>query len=308
MNIDDAALALEPKIANIADAWIFSHLAQLVRESTYALESYRFGDYARIMYEFFWSEFCDWYIEFCKGALNGKTDEAALQTQANLLFVLETAIRLLHPVMPFVTEAIWDNLPNSAENAALMIQPWPLAERYEHFIDENAEKSISLVCDIVTIMRTTRAKYGISPAQELGVKLKLPKADELALQDGSNSDEQNPNDLKEIIENQSMLITKLGKISAFDFLDVDATKPDNCICDLAQGIEVYVEVGDFVNMDELRAKVQKDLDKARSEIAKLDKKLNNENFLQHADEAAIEKVKQSHAELTHEIQILEMQL
>ena len=119
----------EPRAVSQADAWIFSRLAKLSAEVTKDIETYQFGEMARELHAFFWNEFCDWYIEFSKASLREEGD-ARLQTQRNLVYVLDNALRLLHPAMPFVTEAIWENVPHAeGEAPALMMAKWPEARK-----------------------------------------------------------------------------------------------------------------------------------------------------------------------------------
>ena len=162
----------EPRAVSQADAWIFSRLAKLSAEVTKDIETYQFGEMARELHAFFWNEFCDWYIEFSKASLREEGD-ARLQTQRNLVYVLDNALRLLHPAMPFVTEAIWENVPHAeGEAPALMMAKWPEPESLASLVDEESERAVSLLCDVVSAVRSTRARYGISPKQELPVVLR----------------------------------------------------------------------------------------------------------------------------------------
>ena len=170
----------EPQAATAADAWILSRLAKLTASVTAGIEEYRFGDVARELYAFFWNEFCDWYIELCKARLS-QDGETRLVAQRNLVFVLDSALRLLHPVMPFVTEAIWEYLPVEDDAPALMVAAWPDAGDLSCWIDDEAEQAIQLVVQLVTSVRATRAAYGISPRQELAVTLRFADDDEDAL-------------------------------------------------------------------------------------------------------------------------------
>ena len=155
----------EPRAVSQADAWIFSRLAKLSAEVTKDIETYQFGEMARELHAFFWNEFCDWYIEFSKASLREEGD-ARLQTQRNLVYVLDNALRLLHPAMPFVTEAIWENVPHAeGEAPALMMAKWPEPESLASLVDEESERAVSLLCDVVSAVRSTRARYGISPKQ-----------------------------------------------------------------------------------------------------------------------------------------------
>lgn len=204
----------EPQAATAADAWILSRLAKLTASVTAGIEEYRFGDVARELYAFFWNEFCDWYIELCKARLS-QDGETRLVAQRNLVFVLDSALRLLHPVMPFVTEAIWEYLPVEDDAPALMVAAWPDAGDLSCWIDDEAEQAIQLVVQLVTSVRATRAAYGISPRQELAVTLRFADDDEDALAK------------RALVERQRDLIMALAKLSSLDIIEADAPRPQN---------------------------------------------------------------------------------
>lgn len=285
----------EPQAETPADAWILSRLAKLTASVTQGIEEYRFGDVARELYGFFWNEFCDWYIELCKARLNGG-GQGRQVAQRNLIFVLDSALRLLHPVMPFVTEAIWEHLPLNDASPALMIAQWPDAQDMEKWVDDEAEQAIQLVVQLVTSVRATRALHGISPRQELGVSLRIAETES-----GSSSE-------RELVQQQKSLVCALAKLSSLELLDADAPKPKDCGIDFVGDIEVYTALAGFVDFEEERKRLEKRRGKAEKELAKLDKKLGNENFLAKAAPEAIEKVRTEHAELTQELKLIAAQL
>ena len=162
-----------PAAVTPEDAWMLSRLARAVAHATEQLETYAFGDYAREIQSFFWGDVCDWYIELCKSRLLDGAPEERLQVQRNLVFVLDTCMRLLHPVMPFVTESVWDALPASGldDHSAefLMVAAWPEPERFAEFVNERAEKDFELAKRVISCVRSTRARYRLSPRAELDV-------------------------------------------------------------------------------------------------------------------------------------------
>lgn len=285
----------EPQAETPADAWILSRLAKLTAFVTQGIEEYRFGDVARELYGFFWNEFCDWYIELCKARLN-EGGQGRQTAQQNLVFVLDSALRLLHPVMPFVTEAIWEQLPCDDASDALMVAQWPDAHDMEKWIDDEAEQAIQLVVQLVTSVRATRALHGISPRQELGVSLRVAEG-------GSGK-----TDERELIEQQKGLVCALAKLSSLELLSADAPKPKDCGIDFVGDIEVYTALAGFVDFEEERKRLEKRRGKAEKELSKLEKKLGNENFLAKAAPEAIEKVRGEHAELTQELKLIAAQL
>lgn len=152
---------------------MLSRLARAVSEATEQLETYNLGDYARNIQSFFRGEVCDWYIELCKGRLLDGTPEEKLQVQRNLVYVLDVSMRLLHPVMPFVTESVWDALPASGldphDAEFLMVAKWPEPSDLAAFVDEKAEGDFELAKRVISCVRSTRARYRLSPKAELAV-------------------------------------------------------------------------------------------------------------------------------------------
>lgn len=285
----------EPQAATAADAWILSRLAKLTASVTAGIEEYRFGDVARELYAFFWNEFCDWYIELCKARLS-QDGETRLVAQRNLVFVLDSALRLLHPVMPFVTEAIWEYLPVEDDAPALMVAAWPDAGDLSCWIDDEAEQAIQLVVQLVTSVRATRAAYGISPRQELAVTLRFADDDEDALAK------------RALVERQRDLIMALAKLSSLDIIEADSPRPAECGIDFVGDIEVYAGLSGLVDFAEERKRLEGRRAKALKELEKLDKKLGNQNFLDKAAPEAVEKVRTEHAELTQELKLIKAQL
>ncbi|NLG10141.1 MAG: valine--tRNA ligase, partial [Coriobacteriaceae bacterium] len=171
MNLEDFNVGedrVSPQPRSDADKWILSRLARLTAELAQNDEEYDFGATGRALYSFFWNEYCDWYIELSKGQL-AQGGEARKTTQENLVFVLDTALRLLHPVMPFVTEKIWQSIPHGDRRPSLMVAEWPSSDALASFIDAEAERSIDLLVAVISAIRGVRARYGISPKESLAV-------------------------------------------------------------------------------------------------------------------------------------------
>ncbi len=276
MNLDDYVPGA-PEPATEADRWIFSRLAKLVSDIDQAYAHYEFSEITRLLYVFFWNEFCDWYIEFSKSRLSGPE---RIVCQRNLVYVLEVALRLLHPIMPFITERIYADLPVGQDAPPLLIcAPWPSAHELERYIDEQAEMSTSLVCDIVGAVRSARARYGISPKTELAVAIKAsPEA-------------------LDLIAPQEGLITALARISSLS-ISTTQEKPAGSCVGFGNGVEVYTILAGLVDFDAERARLSKERDKLDRDVEKLEKKLSNPGFLSKAAPEIIAKDEAKLAELT----------
>ena len=290
MNIDDSYEPGLPSVDTVADAWILSRLANLTAVVEEGLTTFHFGETARALYDFFWSEFCDWYIELAKPRLATGGD-SAVAVQRNLVFVLDQALRLLHPMMPFVTEEIWRRLPIAEENRAdsLMIAAWPDAAEFAGFIDEGAEHSVAALQEIVSAIRAIRSRYNVPRKTSVNVVVKAGGADAM------------------LVENLSEQIRSLAGVGEI-LIDSDAQKPGHSAATVVVGSELYVPLEGLVDFEAEKARVTKELDKTRADLGKLEKKLANEGFLSKAAPEIIEKDRNRVAELHETVITLEAQL
>lgn len=272
-----------------ADQWIFSRLARLVEKLDLAFKEFEFGVITRELYAFFWNEFCDWYIELSKPRLNAGGEDK-LVCQRNLVFVLDQALRLLHPIMPFVTEQIYDELPVEDKHEMLMMTPWPSAEELACYINPEAERVITMVTQSVGGVRSARARYGISPKVSLSLVVKAES--ETALVD---------------FEAQQTLICALANVEIVKAAQ-DTEKPNESAVVLAEGLEVYILLSGLVDFAAERARLEKQIAAVEKDRVKFEKKLNNPGFLSKAAPEVIEKDKVKLAEFTQQSERLKAQL
>ena len=288
-----------PKAETPEDAWMLSRLARIVRESTEALEAYGFGDYARNIQSFFWNEVCDWYIELCKGRLLDGGGAERLQVQRNLVFVLDVSLRLLHPVMPFVTEKVWDALPASGLGRAaadgegdarfLMLAAWPEPADFKTFVNDVAEHDFELAKSLVSVVRSTRARYRLSPKEELDVAVRASVED------------------CAVLEAQHDFICGVGRVGALT-ASVGQQKPEGAVSVVDGGLEVFVVVGGLVDLAAEVAQLRKGLAKAEGELAGVTKTLGNAGFVAKAAPAIIERKRSQQAELEQTVERLKVQI
>ena len=288
-----------PKAETPEDAWMLSRLARIVRESTEALEAYGFGDYARNIQSFFWNEVCDWYIELCKGRLLDGGGSERLQVQRNLVFVLDVSLRLLHPVMPFVTEKVWDALPASGLGRAaadgegdarfLMLAAWPEPADFKTFVNDVAEHDFELAKSLVSVVRSTRARYRLSPKEELDVAVRASVED------------------CAVLEAQRDFICGVGRVGALT-ASVGQQKPEGAVSVVDGGLEVFVVVGGLVDLAAEVAQLRKGLAKAEGELAGVTKTLGNAGFVAKAAPAIIERKRSQQAELEQTVERLKAQI
>jgi valyl-tRNA synthetase len=289
MNLGDYTPG-DPAAETVADAWILSRLADLAARVDEGLLTYEFGETARTLYDFFWNEFCDWYIELAKDRLNAG-GAGRLTVQRNLVFVLDQALRLLHPMMPFVTEEIWQKLPHAEPDVApsLMVASWPDPAALAAWRDEDAEASIAAVQDAVTAVRAVRARYSVSPKTSLDVIVKASGAQAM------------------LLENQAALIRSLAGVGQLT-VGADVAKPAHSATAVAAGSELFIPLEGLVDFAHERARVEKELAAVVMEMQRLAAKLGNPGFLAKAAPEIVEKDRGRAAELADQATKLEGQL
>lgn len=279
MNLDGYTPgAAEPQTPE--DAWMLSRLASVVARTTEQLNTYQFGDYARDIQQFFWNDVCDWYIELCKGRLLGTDADERTLAQRNLVFVLDTSLRLMHPVMPFVTEAIWDKLPASGLGAHderfLMLSAWPKPEAYAHFIDSAAENNFELAKMTISSARSTRARYRLSPKEELQVEVRTTP------------------EKAEILMQQAAFIAHVGHIKGFS-ASPSTPRPHASVCVCVGDLEIFIHLEGLVDLAKEAERSRRELDKLNAEFDKITKLLSAPAFIEKAAPQVI-AAKRAHAE------------
>ncbi len=288
----------QPQVECDEDAWILSRLAGLAACVNECMAEYNFGAATRALMQFVWNDFCDQYIEFCKPRLQSE-GASKLAAQRNLVFILDTALRLLHPMMPFVTEEIWLRLPvaeAAEEGASLMVAAWPDAAALERFADPAADAAVSNAIQIISTVRATRARYGISPHKEVAASVRVTAEGEEAAAQVAG------------LERERELICKLARLSSFEILAASAPKPAESSVALVGTMELFTCLAGLVDFAAEKQRLEKEHAKAVKEFEKLDKKLANENFLAKAAPEAVEKTRAQHEELAAALALINAQL
>ncbi|MCL1797117.1 MAG: valine--tRNA ligase [Eggerthellaceae bacterium] len=258
-----------PQATTPVDRWIFSRLAGLIARVDRAFDNYEFGEITRELYTFFWSEFCDWYIEFSKGRLAGDARDREI-CQRNLVFVLETALKLLHPIMPFITEEIYRELPAEKDAPYLIGAHWPDAQAYAQYIDPRSERALIMVTEVVSAVRSARARYGISPKTPLSIAIKATDED------------------CALLEEQRGLLNDMANLATLTVAP-DAEKPSESSVAHVAGVEVFIALAGLVDFEAERARLINEQQKTAVDMKKLEAKLSNEGFLSKAAPDIVEK-------------------
>ena len=268
---------------SLPDRWILSRFYTTLRLVTKCLDEFRFNEAANAVYEFLWHEFCDWYIEISKPNLAGKT------TQLILYKILEKSLRMLHPVMPFVTEEIWQKLPREKDSqaASIMISKWPHLQK--EMISIKAEEDMKKLIDVITAIRNIRAAWDIVPGSRVNVLVNT--------HDASDS---------KLLEDNSEMIKRLGRIT--DIKVGRMSKPKGAAASVVGTMEVYVPLEGLIDLEKERARLKKEEDRVSGAIKSLESRLGDKNFTSRAPKDIVEKQRVQLAELTLQLEKLKANL
>ena len=276
MNMEGYDENAEQAPLTLADKWILSRLQHTAQDVTNMLEKFELGEAGRMIYDFIWGEVCDWYIELAKPRLYNKENAAERATAQHVLStVLVSAMQLLHPYMPFITEEIYQCLPH--KDQSIMVSAWPFAK--EELMDDEAERLMNAIMDSIKAIRNMRAEVNVPPGKKVPAIL-LAAAD-----------------LKAGIEANENYIHLMGAISDLTVLDAEAAKPENAMATVVSGVEVYLPLAGLIDVEKENARLSKELAAIDKELSRVEGKLGNEGFLAKAPEAVIVKEKAKAEEL-----------
>jgi valyl-tRNA synthetase len=262
---------------SLPDRWIRGRLNQVIREVRKSLEDYKFNEASHALYHFIWHEFCDWYLELAKLSLyKGGARKRQDLTQRMLLEVLEAILRLLHPFMPFITEEIWQQLPQRKENESIMISEFPKPD--ERYDDEAVTDEMGGIIEVINALRNIRGEMNLPPGEQITVLFRT----------------KNEEGEKRLRENQTF-IQFLALVKEFQF-GRDLEKPLYSAFVVVRDVEIFVPM-DRSRMEEEMKRLQKEILKIEKENAFVMKKLSNEQFLSKAPPEVVQEVREKASEL-----------
>ncbi len=279
------------------DKWIMTLLNETAEKVNRALESYDFSKAAQAIYDFFWSDFCDWYIEFTKERIYKKPpegdDEKSQEEKARIIskkttalytlhYVLEKALRILHPFMPYITEEIWHMLPAS-EGESISLKDFPEKKQEEIFPEETDK--IERLREIITAVRSLRSDLQIEPSKRLRAYFKT----EIEFS-------------KKVIEEFRTHILNLAKLEEFEEV---SERPEGTVATFSKDTEIYLSIEGHVDLEKLIASYEKKREKLLAELERVNKKLSNENFIKKAPPEVVEKEKRIKEELSVDLEKVE---
>ncbi len=261
----------------LEDKWILSKLqtaSKLINEN---MEKYELDAAAKLAYEFFRGDFCDWYVEIAKTRVYGQEGSDKVVAQWVLRHVLDKGLKMLHPFMPFITEEIWQKLQTGEET--IMLSDFPKEEK--EFINIDAEKEFDYLKEIISAIRNIRGEANVSPSKKIEVIFKT--ADENA---------------RNILQNNAKILDKLANVEKYEF---NVEIPKLVGFRLVDTTEIYVPLAELIDLDKEIEKLEKNIEKTQVELDKVLKKLSNENFVNRAKPEAVEKEKRIKEELENKI-------
>lgn len=276
---------------SLADRWIISLLQQVEEEIQQLMKTYRFDLIANILYDFTWNEYCDWYLEFSKSVLQSDNVSEAAQrgTRRTLVRVLESLLRLLHPIMPYITEELWQRVASLAGKSGetIMLQPYPLPQADK--VDTQAVQEIEWVKAFILGVRRIRAEMDIAPSKALPV----------LVQNGSADDEQK-------WQSHDRLIIHLARLEKVTWLDAHTNAPESAIA-LVGEMQILIPLAGLIDKEAELKRLNKEMEKLNRELSKCTAKLDNPNFTARAPKNIVEKEQQRVTEMTASLQQLEAQ-
>jgi valyl-tRNA synthetase len=273
-----------------ADLWILSRLNHTIAVTTEVIDSYRFDLAAQAIYEFTWNEYCDWYLELAKISLQSGDEALQRGTRKTLLTVLESVLRLAHPIMPFITEEIWQRVaPLTGNNAdTIMLQPYPELD-IDKAIDIFAEEQIQWVMDFILGIRRIRGEMNIAPGKPLSILLQNGSmADQAALQASEN------------------YLLKLGRLESITWLRASDNAPESAIA-LVGDMKILIPMAGLIDKEAELARLEKEIQKVHNDLPRVEGKLNNPAFVDKAPPEVIDKEKAKLADLRSMLNNLEEQ-
>ena len=261
--IDDVDLTKEK---TVADEWILTRLNETIADVTRLSDKYEFGEVGRVLYNFIWDDFCDWYIEMSKITMNGEDEGAKQMTRSVLTYTLDNILRMLHPFMPFVTERIWQQIPHDGES--IVLASWPTVD--ETLNNETSKQAMQHLVEVIVAVRQIRSEVNTPMSKEVPMIIQT-KSDEL----------------KALLQNNEHYIKRFCNPSTLT-IDSNVELPDEVMSQVLTDKEVHLPLEGLINIEEEIARLSKELDKYQKELDRVNQKLNNEKFTSKAPAHIIE--------------------
>ncbi len=259
---------------SLPDRWILSRLHGLIENVQRLFDTYQYGEAGRQIYDFLWGEYADWYIEISKETLYGDDAAAKSRVRHVLTYTLETALRLLHPYMPFVTEEVWQYLPH--EGTALILASWPEADQV--YLDKEAEDSMKVLIELIRGIRNVRAEYEVDPGRQIE-----------ALAHGGS--------YEALIAGYASLFTRLCRVREITFLPNNGAAPEKAASVVVGDATIYLPLAGMIDLEMERTRLRGELDNLEQLLTRSMNLLNNPNFVSKARPEVVSREREKLADL-----------
>lgn len=254
----------------IADKWILDKLNSTAKEINENIKEFRIGETAHILYDFFWNSYCDWYVEIAKIQLQDASLKA--NTQRVLRYVLDMSLRMLHPIMPHITERVWGLVPKSTDVKAIMVSEFPQYKDELSFTKEAQEMEV--VFDTITSLRNVRQSFNIAPSIKVDIEIRAAKEE------------------KQVFEEIEAYVKRLARVENISYGDVNAPLPPKSASAVVSASQIVVPLADLIDLDAEIARQQKKLDKLTNEKKSMLGRINNPKFVANAPQELIDQTKE----------------
>ncbi|MBT7514829.1 MAG: valine--tRNA ligase, partial [Candidatus Marinimicrobia bacterium] len=275
----DNEIDLDSADLDLSEQWILSRLSKTVDDYNRQLDRFHFNEAAKVLYEFTWSDFCDWYVEIAKTRFYGDDETKAEIARTVALKCIRTILTLLHPYSPFITEELWSHF-KKVDALDLIVAPWTKSESSQN---ETAESDMSLLKDIITSIRSIKSRMNVPPS----------KFSDLVVRCDTNQ--------QSFLETQLDLIKQLARVGELS-MGTSLEKPGQSATAVVGGMELYIPLGGLVDLDEEKARMEKRIKEINRLISGINGKLSNENFMNRAPEQVVAKEKSNLEKLTEEFE------
>ncbi len=273
MNIGDSFKFEDINLSSdlsVADQWILTRLNETIDTVTQLSDKYEFGEVGRVLYNFIWDEFCDWYIEMSKIPMNGDDEVQKNVTRSVLSYALDRIMRLLHPFMPFVTEHIWQNLPHEGES--IVTSAWPTVDA--SLVFEESKDVMEQLVEIIKAVRQSRLEVNTPLSKEIPIKIQAKNET-----------------IQQLLKTNQHYLERFCNPSTLE-IETRIDIPDKAMTTVVAAGEVILPIEGLIDMDKELERLEKDLQKWQKELDRVNKKLSNENFVNKAPEHVINEEKE----------------
>ncbi|MBX7150630.1 valine--tRNA ligase [bacterium] len=257
------------RIHELADQWILSRYHKAVNGITEGLEKYKLHDAMNSVYQFFWSDFCDWYLELIKDRLYNGDENTKRQTLSTALYVMEGIVKLMHPIVPFLTEEIWQRLKPRNDGESVMCQSWEYTD--QAFYNDTAEKDMEVVKNLIVSIRNIRSEMNVPPAK---------KTDAIMISSDAET--------VKLLQNHAGYFKNLARVEALT-VETKPVKPKLCASAVVSGVELFIPLEGIIDVAVEKSRLQKEITRLEGQVQSIIQKLSNNDFIAKAPPQVIEK-------------------